>query len=168
MFDWKAESQEGAKRGMSLKVVDTAYAAGASGNLPPGQPFEEAELWITEGVPGKTRLLHHEDTAGWEFDRPYTFRLDFGSGEFRIIVKEDGKTLYDRTQQDSTYPSGRFGFYNYSQGRVVYEGFETRRLPGKFNSQKLVIVAAILLLLSIVAVIVARRNARRPKPGSSM
>jgi hypothetical protein len=30
---------------------------------------------------------------------------------------------------DSTYPSGRFGFYNFSEGPVRYSGFTRRTLP---------------------------------------
>jgi hypothetical protein len=159
VFDWKKDNQDEAKRGMSLKIVAAAYEGAASGKLPPGKPFEEHELWATDGISAKVRLLHYEDTPGWEFKRPYTFRLDFRAGEFRVVVKDGAKTLYDRTYRDDTYPSGRFGFYNYSQGPVVYKGFETRMQPGVAGFPLWIpIIAALLLALLISAVIMGRRH----------
>jgi hypothetical protein len=157
VFDWKGESQGEARRGMSVKVVSTDYEGNASGELPPGKPFEEHELWATDGVAGKTHLLNYEDTVGWEFDRPYKFRLDFAPGEFRIIVADGDKTLYDRTHRDRTYGSGRFGFYNYSQGQVVYRGFETRVLPGQAVTWPAILTIFIILLV-ITAVLIAKRR----------
>jgi hypothetical protein len=160
VFDWKGASQDKAKRGMSVKMVDVAYDGAPFGKLEPGKPFEESELWDTAGAPGKIRLLHHEDTPGWNFNRPYVFRLDFGAGEFRIVVNDGATTLYDHTLRDRTYLSGRFGFYNYSQGGVVYRGFETRMQPGAavFSPWVVVIVLTLLFLAIAVAVLVRRRQ----------
>jgi hypothetical protein len=70
VFDWKGETQGEAKRGMAVKIVEAEFDGAASGELPVGEPFEGNEPWATDGAPEKVRLLHHEDTPGWEFDRP--------------------------------------------------------------------------------------------------
>jgi hypothetical protein len=164
VFDWKGRDQEGAECGMSVKRVDVGYSGATSGQLPPGQPFEESELWYTAGVEGRTRLIHHEDTPGWEFDRPYTFQLETQRGWFRIIVKDGSHTLYDRVHHDSNYDPGRFGFYNYSQERVVYRGFETIESPADRVSVWRFAIAGALLII-VIAALVAQRRRRHIQEG---
>ena len=50
--------------------------------------------------------------------------LQFGSGSFQIIVNEGTTELFNATIADSSFTSGQFGFYNFSQALVEYSGFE--------------------------------------------
>ena len=169
LFDWKgaeqADSTAGlAKQGMSVKVVSIPYTGPVSGKFEPGKPFEAKDVWHTEGTPGRVRLLHHEPTEGWQRDRPYTFELEFRPGRFRIVVRDAGRVIYDKTHRDTTYRTGRFGFYNYSQGDVTYKGFSTSVIPsaagGRWLLILLIILIVIVLILIIVTEVVAWRRAQ--------
>jgi hypothetical protein len=165
LFDWKGGTQDDsgvghAERGMAVKVVDAPY----SGKLEAGKPFDGKDLWHTEGVAGKVKLLHHEPTEAWVSKKPYQFRLDFHPGNFRIVVKDGERVLYDKAFQDRTYQGGRFGFYNFSQGGVVYEGFATVRLPGAGrHTVWVVLVIFIPLLLALIVLMIIVRSRRREK-----
>jgi len=169
LFDWKGARQSDsrvgvAKKGMAIKVVDLAYRGAAAGDLEPGKPFDGKELWQTEGAPPGVRLLHYEPTEGWQSYKPYRFQLDFRPGSFRIVVKDEDRVLLDKTLRDSTYRTGRFGFYNYSQGRVTYKGFAATRIPG--GGQVLgawIVVIIVLVVIVIIIAIVASRKKPRPQ-----
>lgn len=159
IFDWKGGSQSDgvtgmAKQGMSVKVVSIPYAGPASGKLEPGKPFQGKDLWHTEGTPGRVRLLDHEPTEGWRRDRPYTFDLEFRPGVFRIAVRDAGRVIYNKIHRDGTYRSGRFGFYNYSQGDVVYRGFSTSVIPGAAGGRGLLILLIVLAVILLLAIVV--------------
>jgi hypothetical protein len=69
---------------------------------------------------------NHGSDKGWLDNREYTFHLDFNlnPGEFHINIKDGETELWDVVVTDSTFTSGQFGFYNYSQANVRYAGFE--------------------------------------------
>ncbi|MEW6354859.1 MAG: hypothetical protein AB1696_00920 [Planctomycetota bacterium] len=170
LFDWKGKAQDDpkvgrAEQGMCVKVVDAPYA----GKLEPGKPFDGKDLWHTQGVAGKVKLLHHEPTEGWTVQKPYHFQLDFHPGNFRIVVKDGDRVIYDKAFRDAAYTTGRFGFYNFSQGGVVYKGFQTLELPSEAGYTWLVtpwpIVPIVLLLLCfafmVVVVVCIKRSSRK-------
>ena len=115
LFDWKRGSQDFighfAEAGMSLKIVD----------MPPGTDPGQPDLWPTAGSPNVTVPLHN--TIPWAHSTDYEFVLGFFPGAIEITVLEGGTVLENWTLADSTYTNGLFGFYNYSQGSVLYEGF---------------------------------------------
>ena len=159
LFDWKRNSQQDsgvgtATRGMCVKVVAVAYQGRPSGRLEPSKPFDGLDLWHTDGVQGRVRLLHHEPTEGWKAHHPYRFRLDFIPGRFRILVTDSERVLLDKTFEDDTYRTGRFGFYNFSQGRVTYRGFETVAIPVESDHTWLVILVIVVVLVVVAIVIV--------------
>jgi len=65
---------------------------------------------------------------GWKDNTTYSFNLDFFTkpGQFSIEVKEGDLTLWDVVVLDTSFTSGQFGFYNYSQQQVQYAGFTQR------------------------------------------
>jgi hypothetical protein len=115
LFDWKQSDQSDplgfAERGMSVKVVSVPGGADPTG----------ADLWPTSGSVDVTLLMHN--TIQWQDLTDYNFRLNFSPGLFEIEVMEGMTTLEEWVISDSTFMSGLFGFYNYSQGNVVYSGF---------------------------------------------
>jgi syndecan 4 len=171
LFDWKGGTQDDssvghAERGMAVKIVDIP----CSGKLEAGKPFDGKDLWHTEGVQGKVKLLHHEPTEGWAPNKPYQFRLDFHPGNFRIVVKDGERVLYDKTFQDQTHKGGRFGFYNFSQGGVVYKGFTTVRLPGPTGHSfrvVLLIFIPLLLVLILIAIMLFHRADKPSRTGAA-
>ena len=56
--------------------------------------------------------------------------MEFHPGQFTITIQEGDTVLDSITIADSTYPSGKFGFYNYSQGQVRCSGFTLQAIPG--------------------------------------
>lgn len=163
LFDWKGGPQRDgamglARQGMCLKIAEAPYDGPTSGNLEAAKPFAGKDLWQTEGVEGRVRLLDYEATERWQPGKPYRFQLDFRPGEFRIAVKDGQRVIYDKTFQDSTYRGGKFGFYNYSQGGVVYRGFQTTEIPGEVDYPWL----TILLILLVLAVLIIAKK-KQPK-----
>jgi len=163
LFDWKSGTQSDgslgtAEQGMAVKVANVPYSGPPSGNLEAGMPFDDEALWSTQGSKGKVTLLHHEPTEGWEYDKPYRFQLNFHPGNFSVEVKDGDRVVYYRTFEDATYRTGRFGFYNYSQGGVVYKGFETTMLSGGFSLWWLIIILIVVIVIVFIIVVLIRRR----------
>jgi hypothetical protein len=121
LFDWKKADQNDvidgfAQVGMSVKVVNRATGS-----------VTAADLWPTAGGPNVTLLKHN--SIPWVSFTDYQFHLDFTPGAFTIEVDQGATQLESWTVNDSTYTTGHFGFYNYSQDSVVYDGFATEQLP---------------------------------------
>ena len=113
LFDWKQLDQDWpglAQRGMSVKVVNT-------GGTDPGP----LDLGLTAGTTNVSVIRHN--TIPWADFTDYQFILNFSAGLFEITVKQGANVLEHWVIADNTYASGNFGFYNYSQGNVIYNGF---------------------------------------------
>jgi hypothetical protein len=52
------------------------------------------------------------------------FSLTFEAGSIAIDLHQGEQLLEQIRISDNTYKGGKFGFYNYSQAKVKYEGFE--------------------------------------------
>lgn len=125
LFDWKQLNQgyagAYADQGMTIKKF-----TGATGNAL--TDLSLGEFWENRFDRGDMSVLatKHGSGTGWSSSKTYDFFLDFNTTEnsFNIIVKDDESELWDVTVNDSTFTSGQFGFYNYSQEKVAYSGFE--------------------------------------------
>lgn len=121
LFDWKQADQPDplgfAQRGMSVKVVHTPGNADPTGS----------DLWPTAGSANVNVLYHN--TIPWVDNTLYDFNLEYHAGQFTLEVRQGVTTLLSETINDNTYPSGQFGFYNYSQGPVEYRGFTADPAP---------------------------------------
>lgn len=125
MFDWKRGSQNyqgaTATQGMTIKKYQ-----GATGNAL--DDLSLAQLWENTSSTTDMDILaqNHGAGTGWSSFTDYDFFLDFNNTEnaFSIIVEQGGIELWNVDVTDSTFTSGQFGFYNYSQENVQYAGFE--------------------------------------------
>ena len=91
-------------------------------------------MWITTGSENKVTSLYNNN-IGYKANTVYNFNLNFtGEGSFNIVVKEGDKILANITINDSTYTSGKFGFYNFSQSMVNYSGFTMEELPSALKT----------------------------------
>lgn len=124
MFDWKQSQQSDsgalAEEGMTIKRF-----TGATGN---GLvDLSIAELWENANNRGDMTVLakNHGSTMGWLDNTSYDFHLDYNlnPGDIHIRISQGATTLWDTTINDTTFNGGEFGFYNNSQGSVLYEGF---------------------------------------------
>lgn len=125
MFDWKQISQNAnsalAAEGMTIKKYE-----GATGNALIDLSLQE--FWANTVNVGDITVLatNHSSTAGWADNVLYDFHLDLNvnPGEIHVVIAQGSTTLWDVTVNDSTFTSGQFGFYNFSQEQVRYAGFE--------------------------------------------
>ena len=126
VFDWKQGTQgyEGAtaNEGMTIKKFQ-----GATGNglvdLSLGEFWNNAAATFGDMT---VLATNHSSTAGWADNVLYDFHLDFNQnpGEIHVVVKQGDTELWNVTVNDTTFSSGQFGFYNFSQEQVRYAGFE--------------------------------------------
>ncbi|MFT5477311.1 MAG: hypothetical protein ACI8Y8_002657 [Planctomycetota bacterium] len=128
LLDWKGASQNTADVGMSLKIVQ----------MPVGMDPTSGDLWPTAGSANVTVPLHN--TVPWVAFVDYEFELTMVPGNIEITVREGTTVLEHWVLADSTYTSGQFGFYNYSQGPILYQGFTQESVAtiycdAKVNSQ---------------------------------
>lgn len=125
LFDWKQGSQsyagQTAAEGMTIKKFQGATGDGLA-------DLSLGEFWENQSDVGDMSILatNHSSTAGWQDNVLYNFHLDFNviPGMMSIIVKQGSTELWNISFSDSTFTSGQFGFYNFSQASVRYEGFE--------------------------------------------
>lgn len=124
LFDWKQNSQSAygasAAEGMSIRKMTGATGDGLT-------DLSLGEFWENDSNLGDSEVLATNlgGDKGWVDYREYTFHLDFNvnPGEFHINIKDGSTELWDAVVTDSTFSSGQFGFYNYSQASVRYAGF---------------------------------------------
>jgi hypothetical protein len=118
LLDWKANTQESAgiaERGMTVKVVSATL------------PITSQDLWPTAGNGTRVRTLYHNDIP-WLANVSYRFSFDVHPGTFTIKVSQ-GTNVFDTiTINDGTYPTGRFGFYNYSEAPAQYSAWSSQQL----------------------------------------
>jgi len=98
--------------GVTIKVID------ADGALQCEDLLDDAD------TANSTVLALPEDfyDQGWVDNEEYRFELEQTQMGFtvRIIVESDGSVLAEQTFADTTYTSGRFGFYTYSQSSSCF------------------------------------------------
>jgi len=125
IIDWKQGNQSyagtTANEGMTIKKMTGATGDGLV-------DLSLGEFWENGSDYGDMSILaqNQSSIAGWADNILYDFQLDFNvsPGDIRVVVKDGATTLWDVTVNDSTFTSGQFGFYNYSQQQVRYAGFE--------------------------------------------
>lgn len=124
-FDWKQGSQatygSNGAEGMTIKKYTGPTGSGLN-------DLSLGEFWENTADKGNMTILatNHGSSAGWMDNVLYDFQLDFNlsPGELHVIVTQGTTTLWDVMVNDMMFTSGQFGFYNFSQGRVRYAGFE--------------------------------------------
>jgi len=115
LFDWKQLLQTGSQPGFTLSKV-----TGGANSI----PFDNHHLDAT----GYDVLATDTGTGkGWADNTVYDFFLTYQSN--RILIELQGgsfstkTTIFDISNPANDNPSGTFGFYNYSQQSVRYQGF---------------------------------------------
>jgi len=119
LFDWKKGTQLWnnyyGEQGMSVKVINTDIH------------LDFGDLWHTAGN-DRVKTIYHNNISYEDFEE-YDFTLKFSNnGHFNIIISKDGTILDNISLYDTTYTSGKFGFYNFSQEGIVYSGFTSQEL----------------------------------------
>jgi len=118
LFDWKRTDQEGwslAESGMGVKVVSA------------DTPLTIYDIWPTAGNGDRVKTIFH-NSIPFKVHSEYMYTLEFHPGEFTITVFDGCLAIASVSIHDSTYSSGRFGFYNHSQD-CAYRGFMRQAMP---------------------------------------
>jgi len=105
LFDWKQADQWGASEGFTLSQV--------SGT--------DVDFWNHTGSDITVLETDYGSTKGWADNTVYDFTLDYTTTSITIAI--DGANIFSLSGM-SNNPDGKFGFYNYSQSYVRYQGFE--------------------------------------------
>lgn len=125
IFDWK-QNRRGfvggiAERGMSIRRFDAG-----------DREFTEPDFWWTDRNRENMTVLSPPNGIRWEDFQDYDITLDLTPGRIVVEVREEG-TLLDRLKvEDENFTGGRFGFYNYSQDSVIYQGFAQEALNNTY------------------------------------
>lgn len=107
LFDWKQNNQFYAPLGSSLEGFTLSKISGSDVNF-----------WDHTGTDINVLASDNSTTNGWADNTPYNFTLDYTTSNINISI--DGNEIFNVA---GTYADGKFGFYNYSQSNVFYEGF---------------------------------------------
>ena len=130
LFDWKQGPQSDAPPGFWLGKVSGTHN---------GSSDVDNQLWTktSDASIAFTQLGEPIVNEGWVDDTSYTFVLVYQPDQIEIFIQGGSGTfatvqqVYDVQISDlptgtfsgDQFPSGRFGFYNFSQPNVSYQGF---------------------------------------------
>ncbi len=129
IFQWKRAAQNfgvpcggNVPAGMTVKAVDVKD--------PMMNPFTCADVHAPKDTPNSKLLFAPADfsTAPWAFDTDYLFELTHkNTGEATIIIrnKANNTIIAEKTFMDTTYLSGKFGQYTYSQVGACFSDYKT-------------------------------------------
>ena len=121
VMDWKQKQQyfdEGiAYEGFRILKIDADSRA----------DLDLADFWESNTADSTILASSYGSGKGWADNQEYDFHLNFSAtGTFDVEVFLGGTSisLWNVTVNDSSYTSGQFGFYNFSQSAVQYSGFK--------------------------------------------
>ena len=108
LFDWKQGYQSYAEEGFTLSKI-------TGSNL---------NFWTHTGDDIDVLATKYGSDQGWSDGQTYEFTLEYTTNSIEIII--DGAEIFNVT---GNFSSGKFGFYNYSQEDVTYQGFDQQAAP---------------------------------------
>lgn len=117
LLDWKRGTQSGANAGISIKRFNAT-----------SDPVAE-DFWSSAGNGSRMTVLYHK-AVPWEYDEEYSFSVNFVPGSTKISIHKGSVEIDEITVTDSIISSGKFGFYNYSQDNVRYDGLVKTPVQG--------------------------------------
>jgi hypothetical protein len=106
LIDWKQQDQSNGKKGLSISRISNKLNLGA---------------WTHDASNGVTELQRGNVFAnvGWKDNTSYIFRITFTSTLVEVFIN-DVKEL----SVSGDFADGAYGFYNYSQGSVLYSAIQ--------------------------------------------
>jgi hypothetical protein len=122
LFDWRQGTQGGSQEGFALSRVN--------GNITNFAP-STSPFWVRGDTTGFDNLANdYSATRGWVDNIEYSFEILYQSDRIRVFISGGafgaGETIFDVA---GSFPSGAFGFYNYSQASVRYAGLTEEDTP---------------------------------------
>ena len=112
-------------------VLNPTKVSGQCGRLKCCLVYEQATYAeLRKGLPhlGKRVITPDGEGRGWQSEQTYRFTLTYTKARMEVAI--DGDVIFTLTAAEAggDLPTGRFGFYNYSQSRVRYGDFTVVRL----------------------------------------
>jgi hypothetical protein len=117
LFDWKQDNQYVSSWGTAYEGYTLSRISGSG--------IDEYELWDHTGAGIEILDRDYGLGKGWADNTTYNFKLIYKSNHITINI--DGNTIFDVV--DGSFSDGKFGFYNFSQASVNYQGFEEEEAP---------------------------------------
>ena len=108
LFDWKQNTQTWSGTGEEGFTLSRVHGT-------------DVNFWDHSGADIDVLDTDYGSTKGWADNTSYGFTLDYTTTGISIAI--DGTTIFALSGM-SNNPDGKFGFYNYSQSYVRYQGFE--------------------------------------------
>lgn len=131
VFDWKQLNQSGSTLGFTLARVDGATCTTECIPFGNHQTSQSGPDWTYEVL-----ATNVGTGLGWADNTTYDFELLYEENRVRIIITggtgtfQNGLTVFDLEASPTSplgsltsFPEGRFAFYNYSQASVRYSSF---------------------------------------------
>ncbi len=115
LFDWKSATQYKsscggyAYAGMNLSRVNATNITSESDIY--------SLLWC-KNVPEVEVLATNTSMGGWVDNQMYDFRVEYTASNVKVFI--DGNLVFD---ENGSFQTGKFGFYNFSQPHVRYTEF---------------------------------------------
>jgi len=120
LFDWKQGGQSIGGRfapaGFTLSRIEGTVSGNLSSGNHPYWNHSDSTITVLDSM--------YADSLGWQDSLEYSFNLLYETGRIQISIDDD--VIFD---VEGTFPEGRFGFYNYSQALVRYQGFTLNEFP---------------------------------------
>jgi hypothetical protein len=122
LFDWKKVTASYqnfgvANAGMSIRKVHVVGAGDPTG----------PDLWGSADTPNITTLF--DNTIPWVNGVDYDIRLRFRPGDFEVTVFDGATVMVQWSSQDTTYLSGKFGYYINSLQGVRFGSITLDAIP---------------------------------------
>jgi hypothetical protein len=129
LFDWKQANQDVAKAGFTLSRVQGTIDSSGIGDVFWTHNASNAALDVWGTDLGSNR--------GWADNTQYSFELVYQSNLIQISIAggafgTNSQQIFSVTPDDvgeTSFATGKFGFYNYSQQSVVYTSFTEQATP---------------------------------------
>ncbi len=131
LFDWKQGNQASATEGFHLSKVTGDFA---DNSISHGDTSVTNPFWShVDNVDGNSSFTVLDSDLGagrgWADNTTYDFELTYQENNVNIVI--DGGAFSNETifNVGGVYTAGSFGFYNFSQAAVTYDGFTEDEAP---------------------------------------
>lgn len=127
LFDWKQGQQSGSAPGYYLSHITASGTTSTTDDWWEVIPFSNHHV---DNLTNGYDVLATNLGTGWVDNVLYDFILDYTNSQIKISI--GGTDIFTLA---GSYSAGNFGFYNYSQSQVYYEGFTEETIPDPGGNQ---------------------------------
>jgi len=151
LVDWKGGDQQNAGQFGAAGLAISHVTDGSTAN----------NYWGHTGGINEIERATNLGATGWQEGVEYEFDIVFNANLIEVFV--NGVKELSTTAAEAglgSFGNGAFGFYNYSQDRVLYSALEEREAPPQDPDIPLP-ATPLLLIPGLIGLGAARRRARR-------